>query len=367
MKTIYRFLFAGGGTGGHLYPAVAVAQQIKMIKPESEILFIGAKGKMESRIVPKLGFNFKSIWISGFTRKFSIDNILFPLKLLVSLSQSLFYCIKFHPQVAIGSGAYVSGPVIWSASILGSRILLMEQNSYPGLTNRLLEKKADQIHITFEDSKNYFRDKSKLKLSGNPVRINLELIDKSVALEKFQLSNAKKTLLILGGSGGALSINEAVKNNLINLLEKNIQIIWQTGSFYFERYKHLNSADVKVVPFIDDMAVAYSAADLLVARAGATTIAEASYLGLPVIFVPSTNVAANHQYKNAITLKNNDAAEIVEDSQVNQKIVDKIMEIIFDENKLKSFSQNIKKFSKPNAAKNIALDAIKLAETFNRD
>ncbi len=362
LRTIYRFLFAGGGTGGHLFPAAAVAQQIKMIKPESEILFVGTKNKIESRVIPQMGFNFKSIWISGFSRKFSINNILFPVKLVVSAVQSLFINMKFYPRVALGSGAYVSGPAIWAASLLGARVLLMEQNSYPGLTNRLLEKKADQIHITFEDSKKYFRNQSKLRLTGNPVRINLQLIDKKEALRKFGLSSSKKTLLVIGGSGGALSLNEAIKNNFRKLNDKGIQIIWQTGEFYFERYKNLVSSDLIVMPFIDDMAAAYSACDLLVARSGATTIAEASYLGLPVIFVPSLNVAANHQFKNAKSLKDNNAAELIDDREINLKLTEKVAEIIFDEDKLAVFSQNIKKFSKPDAAHTIALEAIKLAE-----
>ncbi len=362
LRTIYRFLFAGGGTGGHLYPAVAVAQQIKMMKPESEILFIGAKSKIESRVIPQLGFKFKSIWISGFARKFNLNNILFPFKIIVSMMQALIINMKFNPRVAIGSGAYVSGPSIWGASVVGAKVMLLEQNSYPGLTNRLLENRAEQIHITFEDSKKYFKRQEKLRLTGNPVRINLELNEKSKALEKYGLSVSKKTLLVIGGSGGAFALNEAIKNNYQELNEKGIQIIWQTGEFYFERYKQLACDDLKVMPFIDDMSAAYSACDLLVARSGATTIAEASCLGLPVIFIPSSNVAANHQYKNAMSIKENNAAELIEDKDVSAKLIEKVIELIYDDKKLKIFSENIKKFSKPDAARTIAHEAIRLAE-----
>ncbi|MEK6552861.1 MAG: UDP-N-acetylglucosamine--N-acetylmuramyl-(pentapeptide) pyrophosphoryl-undecaprenol N-acetylglucosamine transferase, partial [Bacteroidota bacterium] len=197
-RTPYSFVFAGGGTGGHLYPALAVAQQIRLMKPESEILFVGAKHKIEERIVPEYGFNFKTIWISGFSRKLSLSNLLFPLKLFVSAIQSLMINFSFKPRVAVGSGGYVSGPVIWAASVLGSKVILLEQNSYPGVTNRMLEKKANEIHITFEESKKYFRDETKLKLSGNPIRINLKLDDKSEAKKKFGLNELKKVLLVIG-------------------------------------------------------------------------------------------------------------------------------------------------------------------------
>ena len=362
-NSIYRFIFAGGGTGGHLYPAIAVAEQIRLLKPESEILFIGTKDKIEARVVPKLGFNFKTIWISGFARKLTLKNILFPLKVVVAMIQSLLINISMKPRVAIGTGAYVAGPVIWGASVMGSKIILLEQNSYPGVTNRMLEKKADEVHISFEDSKNYFRHEEKLIMTGNPVRTDVKIIDKNSALEKFQLKNDKKTMFVLGGSLGAKSINEAVKNNIDLFLEKGIQIIWQTGSLYYEQYKAFDNGRVKVMAFIDDMASAYSACDLLVARAGATTIAEVSQLGLPVLFIPSKNVAANHQYKNAKSLVDGNGAELIEDENLSDRLFDKVNELINDVNRLEELKNNIKKFSKPDAARTIAERAIKLAET----
>ena len=361
-KNIYRFIFAGGGTGGHLYPAIAVAEQIRLLKPESEILFVGTKHKIEARAVPMYGFDFKTIWISGFARKLNLKNLLFPLKLIVSLIQSLIINIKFKPRVAIGTGAYVAGPIIWGASVLGSKIILLEQNSYPGVTNRLLEKRAEEIHIAFEDSRQYFREKSKLILTGNPLRINLKLEDKAASRKKLGLSSEKKTLLVFGGSLGARSLNEAVKNNYEKLLRADIQIIWQTGELYFEEYRSFKSSKINVVPFFDNMSEALSAADLIVARAGATSIAELSYLGLPVVFVPSTNVAADHQYKNALSLEVENAAIILKDNAVSDKLYETVTTLIKDHNKLKTLSENIKKFSKPDAAKSIATSAIKMAE-----
>lgn len=361
-KTPYRFIFTGGGTGGHLYPALAVAQQIRNIKPESEILFVGAKNKIEERIVPEYGFNFKSIWVSGFSRKLTLNNIFFPVKLFVSAIQSLAINFTFKPRVVVGSGAYVSGPVVWAASLFGAKVILLEQNSYPGLTNRMLEKKASEIHLTFEESKKYFRDESKLKLTGNPVRINLKPGDKAKAKRSFGLDESKRTLLVIGGSGGARSINQAVAGNIKKLVESGIQTIWQTGQFYFDQYKNLESESVKIFPFINDMSAAYSASDVVLARSGATTIAEVSYLALPVIFVPSANVAANHQLMNAKSLKEANAAELIEDKNLEAEFLPVIQEIFANEARQQKLKKNISMFAKPLAAKIIAESAIKLAE-----
>ncbi|MFH1197759.1 MAG: undecaprenyldiphospho-muramoylpentapeptide beta-N-acetylglucosaminyltransferase [bacterium] len=360
----YRFVFAAGGTAGHITPAIAVAETLKQIKPESEILFIGSKKRMESRIVPKAGFHFKTIWISGFARKFNLQNLLFPLKLSSSVVKSLLILMKFKPRVAIGSGAFVSGPVLQAASILGVKIVLLEQNSYPGVTNRLLEKKAEQIHITFKDSEQYFREKRKLILSGNPIRVQMNLINKIDALKEFKLDNSKKTLLVLGGSGGALSINNAISACSQKLIGENIQILWQTGDFYYSDYKTLESRFIRILPFIENMNAAYSAADLILARSGATTISEVSALGLPVIFVPSPNVAADHQYKNAKSLVDENAAIVLRDNELSEKLFDEIKSVISNEEKLETMRTNIKKFSQPDAAKIVATNIIKLAETF---
>ncbi len=356
--TPFRFLFAGGGTGGHLFPAVAVANEIKNMRPESEILFVGSKSKIEGRIIPQLGYRFKSIWIKGFARKFNLSNILFPVKLLVSVLQSLFISFRFKPIVAIGSGGYVAGPAIWAASVMGAKVILMESNSYPGVTTRLLERYADEVHITFEDSKKYLRYPNKIKLTGNPVRSELGKTNKSEALKHFGLDENKLTILVLGGSLGALSINEAIADCVEELTKNNLQIIWQTGKNYYDKYKKFNFAFVKILDFIDDMNKAYSACDLIVARAGATTIAELTVLGIPSILIPSPFVAENHQYYNAKSLSDSNAAILIKDPDIKENLKDKIIGLANDRNLLKTLGENAKKISKPNAANEIAKSAI---------
>ena len=360
-STPYRFLFAGGGTGGHLYPAIAVADEIRRLKPESEILFVGTKSKIEGRVVPKLGYGFKSIWIKGFARKFNMENLLFPIKLLVSLVQSLFISFRFKPRVAIGSGGYVAGPAIWGASVLGAKVILMESNSYPGVTTRLLERYADEVNISFEDSKKYLRRPDKIKLTGNPVRSELGSSTKEESKKSFGLDENKFTILVLGGSLGAASINEAVAGCVEELENKSLQIIWQTGKNYYHSYKNINLDSVKILDFIEDMNKAYSACDLLVARAGATTIAELTVLGIPSILIPSPHVAENHQYYNAKSLADNNAAVLIKDSDVKSLLKDKILEVVANKKLLNSLSENLKRISKPDAANVIAKSAINFA------
>lgn len=362
-KSEYRFLFAGGGTGGHLFPAVAVAEKIKARIPEADIMFIGTKTKIEGRVIPELGYKFKSIWIKGFSRTFTFNNILFPLKLVVSLIQSLMINMSFKPKVAIGSGGYVSGPAIWGSSVMGAKIILLEQNSYPGVTTRILERYADEIYVSYENSKKYLKQPEKIKVTGNPVRESLKRINKEDALRHFNLDTQKKTLLTLGGSLGASSINEAMTYSLPLFKEKKLQVIWQTGNIYYEKYKSLASEGIIVIPFINDMNLAYSAADVVIARAGATTIAELLVLGIPSILIPSPNVAENHQYYNAESLAEEDAAILIEDKDIKKVLGDKLISIIFDAEKLKKISRNTGKFSKPDAAALIAESAIKFAGT----
>jgi UDP-N-acetylglucosamine--N-acetylmuramyl-(pentapeptide) pyrophosphoryl-undecaprenol N-acetylglucosamine transferase len=354
-----RILFAGGGTGGHLFPAIAVAEEIRSMKPDTEILFVGTKSKIEGTVVPKMGFIFKSIWIKGFSRKFTLENLLFPIKLFVSVIQSIIINMKFNPEVAVGSGGYVSGPAIFGASIMGAKIVLIEQNSYPGITTKLLEKYADEIHISFEDSKKYLHKKNRIQLTGNPVRKNLGSVNKETAVKSFSLNTGLKTMLILGGSLGAESINKAIAQ-IINELEKNgMQVIWQSGKKYFNEYKKYSSQSVKVFDFIDDMNLAYSACDLLIARAGATTIAELLVLGIPAILVPSPNVAENHQYHNAKSLSESNAAVLVKDDELEIKLKSLILELINSEKKLEELKINAIRLSKPDAAKIIAENVIK--------
>lgn len=362
-STPYRFLFAGGGTGGHLYPAIAVADEIKKLKPESEIIFVGTKSKIEGRIVPKLGYGFKSIWIKGFARKFNMENLLFPIKLFVSLMQSLLISFRFRPKVAIGSGGYVAGPAIWGASVLGAKVILMESNSYPGVTTRLLERYADELHIAFEDSKKYLRHPEKLKVTGNPVRTELGSSNKEEAKKFFGLDESKTTVLVLGGSLGAASINEAVASCVEELEKKSLQVIWQTGKNYYPKYKSINFDSVKILDFIEDMNKAYSACDVLVARAGATTIAELTVLGIPSILIPSPHVAENHQYFNAKSLLDNNAAMLIKDSEVKDILKNRILELAGDKSLQRTLKENAIKLSKPEAANVIAKSAINYAMT----
>jgi UDP-N-acetylglucosamine--N-acetylmuramyl-(pentapeptide) pyrophosphoryl-undecaprenol N-acetylglucosamine transferase len=360
--TPYRFLFAGGGTGGHLFPAVAVAEKIRLMKPEAEILFLGTRLKIEGKVVPKLGFQFKPIWIKGFTRKFAVENFLFPVKLLVSVFQSIFYCMSFKPKVAIGSGGYVAGPVIFAANLFGAKIILLEQNSYPGITTRLLEKYALEIHVGYENSKKYFKRNKSLFVTGNPVRYVNSLLNKEIALEKLQLSPHKKTLLLLGGSLGARKLNQVMAESLPLLFESGLQIIWQTGSLYYDQYKHLQNENCKVMPFVDDMQLVYSACDAVISRAGATTLAEITSFGLASILIPSPNVAENHQYYNAKSLVDADAAILLEEKNIEAKFTNEIISLMKNENKLKTLQTNAKAIGKPDAAEEIAIRALMLAE-----
>lgn len=357
-----RFLIAGGGTGGHLFPVIATAEEILKLRPEADILFVGSRKKIEGTVVPKLGFKFKSIWVSGFARKLNFSNIIFPIKLIISLIQSLFISAKFKPIVAIGGGGFVSGPAIWAAKALGAKVALIEQNNYPGVTTRLLEKKAEEIHLAYEESRKYFRCQSKLKITGNPVRGSLKIIKKSEALNYFKLDADKKTLFVFGGSLGAGSINNAVAKHIEVLKENKVQIIWQTGKYYYETFKRLECESICVESFIEDMSVAYSAADLTLSRAGASAIAELSNLGAAAIFVPSPNVAANHQYYNAKALSDKGAAILIKDEELSERLAPTVLKTIIDAEKLSNLRIKIKQFAKPNAARDIAEAAIKLAE-----
>jgi len=362
-KNIYRFLLAGGGTGGHLFPVIAVAEQILLLKPEAEILFVGTKSKIEGKVVPALGYKFKSIWIKGFARKLTVENLLFPLKLVVSLIQSFIINLKFKPSVAIGSGGYASGPAVFAAAKTGAKVVLIENNSLPGITTKLLEKHASEIHVSFEDTIKHLQNKKRVLTTGNPVRVSLNLYKKEEAVKKFGLSSGKKTLLVIGGSLGARTINEAVFQNLSKFVENDLQVIWQTGSLYFEKYSSINEKNVYINPFIDDMAAAYSVCDLLLARAGATTIAEITTLGIPAILVPSPNVAENHQYHNAKSLSDKNAVRLIKDDLLTKELFNEVSGLINHPEKLEELKTNAKKLGKPDAAKIIAERAVALAES----
>ena len=358
----FKFIISGGGTGGHIYPAISISNELKLRYPNSKIVFVGARDRMEMQIVPKHGFEIIGLWISGFTRSLSLKNFIFPIKLLASLLRSLFIIKNNKPDVVIGTGGFASGPILYSASLFGIPTLIQEQNSYPGITNKILAKRASKICVAYDNLDRFF-DKNKLILTGNPVRSDLQnlAIDSVGAALKFGLEENKKTLLIIGGSNGSREINKLIFNNL-NLFESlNIQLLWQCGKIYFEQYKNLNNnKNIKVYDFIDKMNLAYEVADIIISRAGASSISELCIVGKPVIFLPSPNVAEDHQSKNALSLVNNKAALMIEEKNMNKDFKNSFSELINDKELQNELSRNIKKQAKINATRDIVNEIEKL-------
>jgi len=352
-------IISGGGTGGHIFPAIAVAQELKRNNKDIEILFVGAEGKMEMEKVPKAGFDIKGLWISGLQRKLTMKNLLFPVKLLSSLIKANAIVNKFKPDIVVSFGGYASGPVAQIANWKGIPLVLQEQNSFPGITNKLLASKAQKICVAYKGMEKYF-EKEKIVFTGNPVRQDISEMDKDInsrAIEHFDLVQNKKTVLVFGGSLGARSLNEAVRQNFEKILgDKDVQLIWQVGKLYYDDYaipELVDNPNVKILPFIDRMDLAYAAADLVVSRAGALTISELSLVAKAVILVPSPNVAEDHQTKNAMSLFDQNAAMLIKDVDVKEKLGDKVVELLNDEELMKKLQENIKKLGKPNAAKEI--------------
>ncbi len=360
-------MIAGGGTGGHIFPGIAIADSIKKIEPNVNIIFIGTKNKIEERVVPKAGYKFKSIWISGFARSFDLKNLLFPLKVIVSLIQSFILIKKFKPDVVVGTGGYASGPIVFVASLLGIPTLIQEQNSYPGVTTRLLSSFVDEVHISFDITRKYLKRKDNIYISGNPIRGSLKIHPKDEALKFFGLEFGKKTFFVFGGSAGARPINNAMLEIIDELVERGIQVIWQTGALDFEivEEKCKGMKAVKVFKFIDEIDYAYSACDLVLCRAGATTIAEIAYFGLPAIFVPYPFAAENHQYENARFLFEKGASEIILDNELRVKLKQKIFGLLEDERKLSEMRAKVRSFANPNSGNIIAKAILKLAEVKN--
>lgn len=357
-----KVIFAGGGTGGHVFPAIAIADEVKKLDPAAEILFIGTKEKIESRLIPQKGYQFRTIWISGFQRKLSLDNLLFPAKVLVSLLQSLILLKSEKPDVVVGTGGYVCGPVLYIASMLGIPTVVQEQNSLPGVTTRLLSARATEVHLMFESAVQYLKRSDNVKITGNPTRDILGSISRSAALDHFGFLGSKKNLLILGGSLGALSINNAVVRCLKELGNAGIQIIWQTGERDFDRIKSLAQEflDIRVYKFIESMEYAYAAADLALCRAGAITIAELTRLGVPTVFIPYPYAAANHQVENAKAIVNANAAEMILDHEADRKTCEVVLGLIRDDERLRVMHENSLMLGKPAAAKEIAQSVIAL-------
>lgn len=357
----YKFILSGGGTGGHIYPAIAIANELKSRFPDAEILFVGANNKMEMQKVPQAGYKIKGLWIAGLQRRLTFDNALFPIKLISSLLKSRTIIKEFKPDVVIGTGGFASGPLLQVAGIAGVPTVIQEQNSYPGITNKLLSKKASKICVAYENLERFF-PKEKVVLTGNPVRQDLIDIDSKriEAIKYFNLDSNKKTLLVLGGSLGARRVNQLIEKELENILSQNVQVIWQCGKLYLEDYKKYNGANVQVVAFIERMDLAYAAADVIISRAGASSVSELSIVGKPVIFIPSPNVAEDHQTKNAQAIVDKKGALMLKESELDSQFGLVFEALLKDKGKQNQLSENIKQLAMPEATKQIVDEIIKL-------
>ena len=358
----YKFILSGGGTGGHIYPAIAIANELKSRFPDADILFVGAQDKMEMQKVPQAGYKIEGLWIAGIQRKLTLQNAMFPFKLISSLWKSRKIIKSFKPDLVIGTGGFASGPLLQMANSLNIPTVIQEQNSYPGITNKLLSKKANAICVAYENLERFF-PASKIIFTGNPVRQDvLHTSDKKPeGVAHFKLDANKKTLLVLGGSLGARRVNQLIAKELDFLLATGVQVFWQCGKLYFEQYKHFNEKDnVQVVSFIDKMDLIYAAADFIISRAGASSVSELCLVGKPVIFIPSPNVAEDHQTKNAKAIVDKNGAILLKESELDAEFKSTFSDLISNQNLQIELSQNIKKLAKPNATKDIVEQIIKL-------
>ncbi len=367
MKSNIKILVSGGGSGGHIFPAVSIANEIKQMYPQADILFVGAKRKMEMEKVPKAGYPIKGVWISGFHRQWKWENLLFPLKLVVSLWQAFWIVRKFKPDAVVGVGGYASGPTLKIAGMLSIPTLILEVNAWPGITNRLLAKSVDKICVTSDGMERFF-EKDKIILTGNPVRQDLLDVEgkRQQGIQHFGLEESKKTIFIFGGSQGARTINDAVAANKEGLASReDIQLFWQSGSYYHEEFKKhpvTQLSNVTLTAFVDRMDLAYAMADVVICRAGGS-IAELSITGKASILVPSPNVAEDHQTANAKKLVEKEAAILVKDSNAKKDMIQEALNVLDDEQLKKTLSSNIKKLAKPNAARTIAKEVFKLIKS----
>ena len=368
MERNLRIIISGGGTGGHIFPAISIANAIKQLEPTANILFVGALGRMEMQRVPDAGYDIKGLPVCGFDRKHLWKNIKVLYKLWQSRRLAKAIIKEFKPNAAVGVGGYASGPTLNQCASLGVPYLIQEQNSYAGVTNKLLAKRASKICVAYEGMDRFFPS-DKIILTGNPVRQNIlqNNISKADARKAFQLDPEKKTILIIGGSLGARTINESILQHLSDIRNSDVQFIWQTGKVYKEAIaKRLEGeeplANLHVTDFISDMASAYAAADMVISRAGASSISEFCLLGMPVILVPSPNVAEDHQTKNALALVNKQAAVYVKDAEAPEKLINTALSIINDESKLNELHQNILGMALRNSAERIAEEVLKIAK-----
>ena len=358
-------IISGGGTGGHIFPAISIARALVKNNPKTRILFVGAEGRMEMEKVPAAGFEIKGLPVSGFQRKLTTENIKVLINLMKSLRKAGKILSDFQPDVVVGTGGYASGPILYKAGKRKIPTLIQEQNSYPGITNKILAKKASKICVAYEGMNKYFPGK-KILFTGNPVRDDLETNSgkKQQGLDYFRLKSEKKTLLVLGGSLGARTINKTLINSIHELKDSGIQVIWQSGKLYYdsarEVWEKYTPENIVLLDFISRMDLAYAVADLVISRSGAGTISELCLAGKPSMLVPSPNVAENHQTRNAMALVCKDAAVLIDDDKAGEKLIPEALELIDNEMALRNFSKNIKKLAVPDSANIIASEVIKL-------
>jgi UDP-N-acetylglucosamine--N-acetylmuramyl-(pentapeptide) pyrophosphoryl-undecaprenol N-acetylglucosamine transferase len=357
----YNILISGGGTGGHIYPAIAIANEIKMRYPDANFLFVGAKDKMEMEKVPQAGYEIKGLWISGIQRKITLDNLLFPFKMISSLWKSRRIIKQFKPDVAIGTGGFASGPALIMANIKKVPTLIQEQNSFPGITNKLLSKKTKTVCVAYDHLERFFPN-DKIVKTGNPVRQDLLSIYNKVEEGKgfFKTDIRKKTILVLGGSLGARKINQLIEAHLDFFKKQDVQVIWQCGKFYFEEYKKYNDLEhIQVHQFINKMDLAYAASDIIISRSGASSVSELCIVGKPVIFIPSPNVAEDHQTKNAKAIVDKHGAILLPEKELNTFSI--VFETLLkDKGKQEHLSENIKELALPGATTAIVNEIEKL-------
>ena len=361
-----RVLIAAGGTGGHVYPAIAIADALKAENKDTEVLFVGTKNHMEWTAVPKAGYNIKDIWISGFQRRLTLTNILFPLKLVTSLVQSMSIIARFKPEVVVSCGGYVAGPIGYVAEKKKLPVVVQEQNSYPGVTNRLLAKAAHVIFTAFKKADDYF-PQGKTVLAGNPTRAALVGVDKEKAAASFEFDSNKQALLVLGGSLGARTINAAIKENLDVLHnDLELQIIWQCGKRYIDELSTDIDTDsypnLRLQAYLENMPEAYATADIVVSRAGASSCSELMLTGKPSVLVPSPIVAGDHQTHNAMAMVNEGAAVLLKDADAVQNLVHTLQSLIADRDQLSNMASAALKLAKPDAAKTIAHEILTLSK-----
>ena len=361
-----KVILSGGGTGGHIFPAVAIANEIKKLVPHADILFVGALGKMEMEKVPAAGYKIIGVPIAGLQRKFTLANLKLPFLIIQSLLKTRKIIKDFQPDVVIGTGGYASGPLLKAATSKGVPALLQEQNSYAGITNKILSKKASKICVAYEGMEKFF-PREKILLTGNPVRQDLKDVKqhRDEALNFFKLSPNKKIILVIGGSLGARTINESMGAGLQKLVDNNIQLIWQTGKIYYttamQQVEKFSNNNIYALEFISRMDLAYAAADIVISRAGASSVSELCNIGMPSILVPSPNVAEDHQTKNAMALSNKQAALLIKDNEALSTLIPTAIALTSNISQQVTLTNNISQMAFPNSANVIALEVLKLA------